>query len=194
MKTTVVLLFAVFFLAVLLGACGGGRMTSRLIGAARSGDVAAVQTLLRGGADANETGGVNGWTALQHAIHKNQTGTVAALLDGGADPNARGGGRMTPLMMAAGYGQEEIVRILLRKGADPRLRDPQGEAAVDLALSGTTDIDRFTAGRCQAGTVKVLLEAAPDTQPAKNAVSKVFSFVQSKSGCAELRAVLTERR
>ncbi len=180
--------------AALLAACGGSRTGAPLIGAAREGDIAALQALLRAGADANQTGGVNGWTALQHAIHKNQIRSVAALLEGGADPNARGGGRMTPLMMAAGYGQEEIVRLLLSKGADPRRRDPQGEAAVDLALSGTTDIDSFTAGRCQPGTVRALLEAAPGTRPSESGVSKVLSLVQGQAGCAELRTVLTARR
>lgn len=188
-KTIVITLFA-----VLLEVCGGSRVASPLIGAARSGDAAALRALLRGGADPNETGGVNGWTALQHAIHKDQMQSVAALLDGGADPNARGGGRMTPLMMAAGYGQEGIVRLLLQKGADPRLRDPQGEAAIDLALSGTTDIDSFTAGRCQPGTVKALLDAAPGTRPSGSGVSKVLALVRSKEGCAELRRVLTAQR
>jgi len=84
--------------------------------------------------------------------------------------------------------------LLLKKGADPRLRNPQGEAAVDLALSGTTDIDSFTAGRCQAGTVRVLLEAAPDTRPGESGVSKVLSLVQSKEGCTELRQVLSAQR
>lgn len=179
-KTTAVILFP-----AVLAACGGSRVVSPLIGAARSGDVSALQALLRGGADPNESGGVNGWTALQHAIHKNQAQSVAALLDGG---------RMTPLMMAAGYGQEEIVRLLLKKGADPRLRNLQGEAAVDLALSGLADSDSFTAGRCQTGTVKVLLEAAPGTRPRESGVSKALSLVQSKDGCAELWQVLTARR
>ena len=188
-QTTAVILFV-----AVLAACGGARVGSPLIDAARSGDAPTIQALLRGGADPNETGGVNGWTALQHAIHKNQAASVSALLEGGAYPNSRGGSRMTPLMMAAGYGQEQILRLLLKKGADPRLRNPQGEAAVDLALSGTTDIDRFTAGRCQAGTVQALLEAAPDTRPSANGVSHVLSLVQSKAGCAELRQVLTSPR
>lgn len=188
-KTTTAVLLA----AAALAACGGSPETSPLIGAARSGDVPAIQTLLRAGANPNQTGGVNGWTALQHAIHKNQARSVAALLEGGAAPNARGGGRMTPLMMAAGYGQEDIVRLLLANGADPRLSDAQGETAVDTALGGTTDIDNLTAGRCQAGTVKALLEAAPGTRPSESRVSRLLSLVQSNQGCAELRRLLTAR-
>ena len=190
MKTTT----AVILFAAVLAACGDSRVTSPLIGAARSGDVASLRALLQGGAGPNETGGANGWTALQHAIHKNQPLSVAALLDGGADPNARRPGAQTPLMMAAGYGQEDIVRLLLKKGADPRLRNGHGGRAVDLAVSGVPDIDNFTLGRCQTGAVKALLEAAPDIRPSRSAISKGLSLVQSKDGCAELRQLLTARR
>ncbi|HEX7191738.1 MAG TPA: ankyrin repeat domain-containing protein, partial [Thermoanaerobaculia bacterium] len=125
---------------------------SSLIGAVRDGNVTEVRQLLARGADPNAPEGVNDWTPLMHAVHKNQLGSVAALLDGHADPNrAVNGG--TPLMMAAGYGYTPIVRLLLARGADPHIRDLDGETAVDYAVAGMADLDRFTFFRCQDDTV-----------------------------------------
>ena len=56
-----------------------------LVGAARSGDTQAIAALLAGGADPNQRWGVNSWTPLMHAIHKDQKGSVEALLAGGQD-------------------------------------------------------------------------------------------------------------
>src|ERR1043165_9625531 len=92
--------------------------STSFIGAVRSGNVAEVRQKLAQGADPNAPDGVNDWTPLLHAIHKNQLGSVEALLDGHADPNRAVNG-LTPLMMAAGYGYTPIVRLLLARGADP---------------------------------------------------------------------------
>ena len=119
--------------------------------------------MLADGADPNAPEGVNDWTPLLHAVHKNQIGSVEALLDGHADPNrtVRGG---TPLMWAAGYGYTPIVRLLLARGADPRLRDLDGDTALDWAVTGMLDVDRFTFFSCQDDTVHALLAAnAPRT-------------------------------
>ncbi|HEY2828887.1 MAG TPA: ankyrin repeat domain-containing protein [Thermoanaerobaculia bacterium] len=129
---------------------------SGFIGSVRSGDVPAVRQMLARGADPNAAEGANDWTPLLHAIHKNQLGSVEALLDGHANPNLAVNG-MTPLMMSAGYGYTPIVRLLLARGADPRIRDLDGWTAVDYAVSGMTDIDRFTFFSCQDDTVRALI-------------------------------------
>ncbi|PYT15860.1 MAG: hypothetical protein DMG59_12255 [Acidobacteria bacterium] len=131
-----------------------GPPLSPLIGAAREGDTARMAELLASGADPNGRGGVNHWTPLMHAIHKNQAGSVRVLLDAGADLNARAGNQ-TALVMAAGYGYADIVKLLLDRGATPTAE------ALDAAVGGVPDIDRFTVGRCQAETVKALIEKTP---------------------------------
>jgi hypothetical protein len=149
---------------------GGGaadQIPAALIWAARSGKPAAIDYLVKRGGDPNVTGGVNGWTALMHAIHKDQPQSVAALLRDGANVNTTGPRGQTALMMAAGYGYADIVRILLQHGADARLTTDSGENALDMAVHGTTDIDRFTFGSCQADAVRALRQFVPDLQPGK---------------------------
>ncbi len=148
----------------LLSACNGTPLTT-LIVAARNGDVLQIRALAARGTDLNEPAGVNGWTPLEHAIHKNQIGSVQALLDAGADPNAASRGRMTPLIMAAGYGYMPIVELLLHRGANPQLQDGKGNNVLDAAISGTGDIDRFTLLDCQKSTVGVLRREVPDLSP-----------------------------
>jgi hypothetical protein len=146
----------------LLAGCGLGRETTPLIAAARTGDLAAIHSLIAKGADPGERGGVNGWPPLMHAVHKNQKAAVSPLLDAGADPNERASGGSTALIMAAGYGATDIVGLPLGHGADPRIEDRNGDSPLAVAISGVGDIDKFTLGHCQAATVKVLLDAAPD--------------------------------
>jgi hypothetical protein len=63
--------------------------------------------------------------------------------------------------MAAGYGHTEMVKLLLRRGANPRQEGPHGVRAIDLAVAGVPDIDAFTLFRCQEDTVRVLMAADP---------------------------------
>jgi hypothetical protein len=164
-----------------------------LVAAARSGQVEAIQTLLKLGANAETTDrGINGWTALLHAIHKNQLGAVRALLDGGADPDHPvDEHQVTALMMAAGYGYTSIVELLLEKGANPRKATPGGYNALAAAVRGLPDIDRFTVGKCQTNTVKALLTAAPDLKLPDNSFGKTARWASWIGRCAEVEKLVT---
>ena len=150
-------------LVLLLIACGynNSATESPLFVAARSGDAARVTQLVKQGADPNQRAGINDWPALMHAVHKNQLATAAALLDAGADPNRGYPHNYTPLMMAAGYGHADMVKLLLARGANPRAADDRGATALDYARDGTNDIDRFTLFSCQDETARLLLAADP---------------------------------
>ena len=102
-----------------LGSCDPGVSVPPLCTAARAGDTAAIATLVKTGSDVDERGGVNNWTALMHAVHKNQQGAVLALIEAGADVNATAGarGRDTALRLAELQGLHEIAEILREHGA-----------------------------------------------------------------------------
>ena len=143
--------------AILLLACMARphAQFSGLCDAARAGDTALIRQLTAKGADPDAPSGNNDWTPLLHAIHKHQTASVGALLDAGADVNRAGHDGVTPLMMAAGYGYDDTVRTLLERGAKP-------EGALDWALTGATDVDRFTFFDCQDSTVQLIRRSAPN--------------------------------
>jgi len=155
-----------------------------LILSARAGAVPAIETLLRQGAEPNLRGGVNNWTPLMHAVHKNQLGAAQALLDGGAQVDSRGRSGETALMMAAGYGYTPLVELLLERGANPRAATPDGYNVLAAALGGVPDIDRFTLGSCQAATVQALKRKDPSLRLPDNLWSRVAQF---SAGLAKLR-------
>jgi len=166
---------ATIIAAFLLTACNVAphAQFSALADAARDGNITAIQQLAAKGADPNAPSGGNDWTPLHHAIHKHQTASVGALLDAGADVNRAGSDGVTPLMMAAGYGYDDTVKLLLERGANATLKTPEGETALDWALVGTTDIDRFTFFNCQDSTARLLHDAAPSVTAKKHAWVKV---------------------
>jgi ankyrin repeat protein len=177
--------------AVLVIQAGCGWMMGPLpplIGAARTGDTDLIRRLADAGTDLNAPAGVNNWTPLMHAIHKNQAKAVEVLLIAGADANAVSG-RTTALVMAAGYGQTDIVRILLKHGANPRLEAPNGYSPLTAAVMGSYDIDAYTAGKCQAETVKALLERDPSLRLPRN--SEAIQIAR-RGTCAEVVALASK--
>jgi ankyrin repeat protein len=157
--------------ALLFTACNIVRQAqvSPIAGAAREGDPTKIRELATRGADPNAPSGGNRWTPLLHAVHKHQNASVAALLNAGADVNRADEQGVTPLMMAAGYGYDDTVQLLLQRHADARVKRSNGETALDWAMSGMTDIDRFTFFQCQDSTAQLLRKAAPGVKPLSGA-------------------------
>jgi uncharacterized protein len=77
-----------------------------------------------------------GWTPLHYAAAGPDAKTVALLLARGARVDVRAPNGTTPLMMAAQYGPEDAVFLLLDKGADARLSNDLGLKAADFAGKG----------------------------------------------------------
>ncbi|KAJ9643939.1 hypothetical protein H2199_003805 [Coniosporium tulheliwenetii] len=79
-----------------------------------------------------------GWGAVYYGNSR----MVMYLLKLGADANVVPSGETeTPLHVAASKGHKTIVQVLLRHGADPRMRNAAGEMAVHLAdRRGYSDI------------------------------------------------------
>ena len=164
----------------------GGGCGAALHCAARGGHIDTIRVLLQAGANPDLGGGINGWTPVMHAIHKNQRRAVAALLEGGANVNASTKTGLTALMMAAGYGQPETVKLLLARGADPHLESADGSTALLAAVGGVADIDRFTLGSCQTETVKALLEADPALQLPNNLSGAGARWLARLGNCPEV--------
>jgi hypothetical protein len=108
-----------------------------LLIAVRNGSAPLVEVLLKNGANPNVRDVDTDTTPLLEAFDR--LDIVKALLAAGADVNAasRNTGNfdsgMTPLMVAAGEGFEDIVRLLLDNGANVNARTPNGETALSLA-------------------------------------------------------------
>jgi ankyrin repeat protein len=111
-------ILVVCFLWTLTG-CDPGVPVPPLCMAARAGDTAEIAALVKSGSDVDERGGVNNWTALMHAVHKNQPAAVLALIEAGADVNATAGarGRDTALRLAEIQGLHEMAEVLREHGA-----------------------------------------------------------------------------
>lgn len=101
-----------------------------LVWAARRGDIAAIRSLAARGVDLNASSVTERtfifpdldharWTALQHAVGKQQAEAVRVLLEWGADPDAtEPGSTATPLFIAAKNNDRTMVKLLLDAGAD----------------------------------------------------------------------------
>lgn len=101
-----------------------------LMMAAFKHNTALVRALLAKGAMVNRPG----WTALHYAAASGDDEITGLLLEHHAAINAEAPANMTPLMIAAREGHESSVRLLLRAGADARLKNSEGSTAAQIAL------------------------------------------------------------
>ena len=70
---------------------------------------------------------------MHQAARRGYVSVVQALLDHGATIDARDAKKETPLRRAVNCRQIEIVRLLVRRGADPHLADRRGVTPLDRA-------------------------------------------------------------
>lgn len=103
--------------------------------AAIVGSLPAAQALVKRGAAINR----KGWTPLHYACSGPDNGVAAFLIANGAELNARSDNGTTPLMMAARYGNSDLVPLLLKVGAEPRAANEQELTAADFARLGGRD-------------------------------------------------------
>ena len=100
-----------------------------LMMAALRGRLDAARRLVERGAQVNR----DGWTPLHYAATGPEPRLVSLMLEQGARIDAPSPNHSTPLMMAARYGPEASVDILLAHGADPKPRNDKALNAADFA-------------------------------------------------------------
>jgi len=105
---------------------------SPLMMAALRGQLATAERLMARGAKVHQPG----WAPIHYAATGPEPRLVALLLDRGAPLEAESPNRSTPLMMAAGYGPEASVDLLLARGADPKRRNDRDYDAAAFARQG----------------------------------------------------------
>lgn len=102
---------------------------SALMMAALKGQLEWSKRLLARGAAVNQPG----WTPLHYAATGPEPRIVRLLLERGAVVDAESPNRTTPLMMAARYGKEDSVMLLLAAGADRKRTSDLNLTAADHA-------------------------------------------------------------
>ncbi len=105
---------------------------SPLMMAALKGQLPQARRLIERRAEVNKPG----WTPLHYAASnpgETSADMVRLLLEHFAYIDAESPNKTTPLMMAARYGADAVVELLLKEGADPLLRNEQGLSAIDFA-------------------------------------------------------------
>jgi len=100
---------------------------------AMPGETAAIEMLLKLGADVNSPD-QHGKTPLHDASLKGHVDTVRLLLDRGATIGARDEDGATPLHDAALGGSAKVIELLLGREADIYARDSKGLTPLDYVL------------------------------------------------------------
>ncbi|CAD7699544.1 unnamed protein product [Ostreobium quekettii] len=105
--------------------------------AAAFGDGSVVEALLEGGAQVEVREG-DGLTPLMVAAARGNVATARALVGAGADVNARSTETLqTPLHFVLTSGNLKLLDLLLKSGADPKIKDINGDTPGDVLDKGT---------------------------------------------------------
>lgn len=113
---------------------------ARFLMAARTADADALQRELANGAAVDSRNRL-GETALVILLKKDRIDLAALMLDAGADVNLAAINGITPLMAAAYGGHNEMVKRLLKQGANPSALDRlQKNAMTYAAGEGRTEV------------------------------------------------------
>lgn len=141
--------------AILAALAGTALARSEVAEAAREGNVAEIERLLKRGADVNAPL-PDGATALQWAAYHGDAKLTEKLLKAGADPRLANHNGATPLWLASARGDAAVVKALLAGGADANEALPLGRRPLMLAAR---------AGSLEA--VRALIEHGADVNAAE---------------------------
>lgn len=124
-------LSAALILALAAAALAEG-FSKELGSAIADGDIAAVQTIISGGADINASN-KDGETPLMIAALEGRIAVVKFLVEKGAHIDSIDGLGATPLLYAAEGGSLDVITFLVEKGADPTAATKNGDTALTIS-------------------------------------------------------------
>src|SRR5687767_10717308 len=103
---------------------------------------------------------------LTQAVTSGDAKAVSAALASGADVNERNTGGQTALILAVIFGHTDLVRQLVKAGANPRLRDNLGLDAIEWAQRRGLPIDLFQSAQETPPPIReIRLEEPPIAEP-----------------------------
>lgn len=106
-----------------------------LMMAALRDNLEAAQALAARGAATHK----DGWAPVHYAASGPGATVLRWLLERGAPLEAKAPGGNTPLLMAARYGDDRAIELLLGRGADRGAKNERGQGAVELAREARRD-------------------------------------------------------
>ena len=152
-----------------------------LVAAVRTGDLAAVRSLIAGETDVDAPQG-DGATALHWAAHRTDLEATELLIEAGADVDAANALGATPLWLAAKNGDAPIVERLLDAGADPDVTLRMGETPLmSAARSGSLAV------------VEMLLDRGADVNAAERERGQTALMWAAAQRHADVVRLLAER-
>jgi ankyrin repeat protein len=172
---------------------------TRLIDAVKSGNTAAVATLLQKKVDVNSTE-ADGTTALHWAVRNDDATLVDRLIRAGANAKAQNRYGITPIALACENGSAPVVERLIKAGVSANTTGPLGETALHLCartgrpeavrilLANGASVDvvenwrgqtplMWAAADGHADAMKVLIEAGADV----NARSSIIAWERQRT-------------
>ena len=182
---------ALLVLAIVVPARAAG-LEPALVAAVKTGDTAAVRTLLNSKAEINATE-ADGTSALHWAVRAGDLATTELLIRAGARVNAANRYGVTPLPLAARTGRGDLVGLLLNSGAHITTAEaglPEGQTLVMLAAqTGSVDgLKRLvTAGsnvnarETRTGTTALVWAASSDRADAVRALAEAGADLNIQS-------------
>ncbi len=160
-----------------------------IVDAAKRGDAASVQTLIRQKADVNAKE-ADGTTALHWAVRGEKTALVDALLAAGANVSARNRYGITPLSLAAEAGNPTLVERLLKAGADANTVVTEGQTVLHVASrTGNPNVIRqlvaaganVNAKESWMGETALMWAAAANNAPAIRTLVELGAQINARS-------------
>ena len=142
--------------------------------------------------------------SLTNAVAAGDESTVSALLAYGADVNETTNGGQTPLILAIIFGHTNLVRILMKAGADPQLRDNLGLNAIEWAQRrGLNEAHAILTNRSESATrpnrIVIPVEETPESvaekppSPSNDQIDNAFNDEKSRRWLAGVKQRLDEQ-